>query len=577
MSRPWQVRTGPWDGGTVEARILRARGLDPAQECHHDPFLMLGMRRAVERIQSAIARQERILVFGDYDADGVTSSTLLKQGLKDLGARVTVRLPHRVEEGYGLQLAQMEEFIASRVDLLITADNGSTALAPLELAAARGLDVIVVDHHSCLENPPPCVALLNPRQAGCAYPFKSLAAVGVAWKLLEALGWKALDEGLDLVALGTVADLARLTGENRLLVRRGLALMQDSARPGIRALLSLPGVTREGIDARTLGWQLGPRINSAGRLAEADLAHRLLDMEHAEEARVLAERLDALNSQRRAVQDEAVKAAEGVLARASELPALLMFVGADWHLGVIGLIAGRLAQTQERPTLIMTRVLNNGLVKGSARSVPGLNITEAIARHGHLLENFGGHAEAAGLTVREEKLQALMEALGEDVEAQLEGRQAPPVLIDSAVEGRELDISLPQRLLALEPCGSGNPRPQLGLLKAKLVRIFEIGNGKHFKCWVESEQGRHEALWWSHARECAHLKVGDELDIAFEPRLNEWNGRIELQLMVNALRLSAPVLGMGAPAAWTQPDGAELQSLPGRSAEHVEIIIGPET
>lgn len=547
MSRAWQVRTGTWDEGSVERRILRARGLDPMLERTHDPALMLGMDLAVERIRKAIRDKERILVFGDYDADGVTSSTLLRQGLADLGARVGVRLPHRVEEGYGLQLSQMEEILASRVDLLITADNGSTAVAPLELAAAQGLDVIVVDHHSCLDTPPPCVALLNPRQPGCGYPFKSLAAVGVAWKLLEALGWRGLEDGLDLVALGTVADLARLTGENRFLVRRGLEQIQRAPRPGVRALLDLPGVTREGVDARTLGWQLGPRINCAGRLAEADLAYHLLDTEDLAQARPLAEKLNELNTQRRGVQDEAVKAAEQVLKGAKELPALLMFVGRDWHLGVIGLIAGRLSQTQERPVLVMSRVLGNGLVKGSARSVPGLNITEAIARQGHLLENFGGHAEAAGLTVREERLQAFMDALGEDVEDAMAGRARPALMLDSAVDGRELDLSLPQRLQALEPCGSGNPRPLLGLFNAHLVRRFDIGDGKHFKCWVEHDGCRLEAVWWSKGRQGARYQVGDTVDLAFEPRVNSWNGRNELQLVLEDMRPAAPFLRVDHP------------------------------
>ncbi len=538
MSRPWQVRTGPWDGGSVEERIMRARGLDPALECSHDPFLMLGMDNAVARIREAIRLQQRILVFGDYDADGVTSSTLLRQGLADLGARVSVRLPHRVEEGYGLQLAQMEEILHSGVDLLITADNGSTALAPLQLAASSGLDVIVVDHHSCLDTPPPCVALLNPHQPGCAYPFKSLAAVGVAWKLLEALGWPAIEEGLDLVALGTVADLARLTGENRFLVRRGLEQIQRAARPGIRALLELPGVTKDGVDARTLGWQLGPRINCAGRLAEADLAYHLLDTEDPARARDLAVRLDSLNTQRRGVQDEAVKAAERVLEGASELPAMLMFVGKDWHLGVIGLIAGRLSQSHERPVLVMSRVLDNGVVKGSARSVPGLNITQAIARHGHLLENFGGHAEAAGLSVREENLQAFMEALGDDVEEAMAQRPRPALILDSAVDGGELDVSLPGRLLALEPCGSGNPRPLLGLFGARVARCFDIGGGKHFKCWVEHGACRLEAVWWGKGKEGAAFQVGDEVDLAFEARLNSWKERTELQLVLEDLRMS---------------------------------------
>lgn len=547
MKRPWEVLGGPWEAGDVVERIARRRGLDPAQESHHDPFLMSGMDRAVARVRGAIAAGERILVFGDYDADGVTSAALLRQGLADLGAHVAVRLPHRVEEGYGLQAGQVEEILAAGHDLLITADNGSTAHGPLALAASRGLDVIVVDHHSCAAAPPPVHALLNPRQPGCPYPFKSLAAVGVAWKLLEALGWRGLEEGLDLVALGTVADLATLKGENRLFVRRGLERIRAGARPGVAALLELPGVaSREGVDARLLGWQLGPRINCAGRLAEADLAYRLLDTSDPAVAGALAGRLDLLNQERRRVQDEAVREAERALRDVDELPAILIFVGPDWHLGVIGLIAGRLCQLTDRPVLVMSRVLGKGLVKGSARSVPGVHITEAIARHADLLENFGGHAEAAGLTVREERLREFMDALGADLEERAPGLPRPTLAIDSAVAAEELELALPQRLQDLEPCGAGNPRPRLGLFGACVERFFDIGQGRHLKFWATSGGRRLEAVWWQRGDQAGQLRVGQELDLAFSPQLNTWNGRRELQLVLDDLRPATPLAPEGA-------------------------------
>lgn len=544
MTRQWQVLCagGGAAGAGVAARIAAERGLDPALEIHHDPFLMKGMRAAVARLRQAIERQERVLVFGDYDADGVTSSTLLKQGLADLGARVGVRLPHRVEEGYGLQTSQVEEFVAQRIDLLITADNGSSAHEPLALAAAAGLDVIVVDHHSPTAELPPAVAILNARQADCAYPFKSLAAVGVAWKLLEALGWRGLEEGLDLVALGTVADLATLRGENRLLVRRGLQRLRAGGRPGLEALLRLKGVTAQGeVDARVLGWQLGPRINCAGRLAEADLAYDLLSATDPREAARLAERLDLLNQERRRVQDEAVRQAEGALKGAGELPALLIFVGADWHLGVIGLIAGRLCQAYDRPALVMSRVLGGGLVKGSARSVPGLHITEAIARHRHLLENFGGHAEAAGLTVREEHLRALMDGLGADLEERAGELPAPVLRVDCAVAPAELNLSLIEDLKSLEPCGAGNPKPLLGLFGARIERLFTMSDGKHLKLWVSQGGRRFEAVWWGNGAQEAAWRYGQEVDLAFEPAVNAWNGRTELQLRLEDLRPAGPI------------------------------------
>jgi single-stranded-DNA-specific exonuclease len=401
-----------------------------------------------------------------------------------------------------------------------------------------------VDHHSPTRELPPAVAVLNPRQEGCAYPFKSLAAVGVAWKLLEALGWRGLEGGLDLVALGTVADMATLKGENRLLVRRGLEVIRAGGRPGLDALLALPGVTARGeVDARTLGWQLGPRINCAGRLAEADLAFHLLETEDRVEAARLAERLDLLNQERRRVQDEAVRQAEQALDGAGELPAILIFVGPDWHLGVIGLIAGRLSQAYERPVLVMSRVLGNGLVKGSARSVPGLHITEAIARQRDLLEDFGGHAEAAGLSVREEHLPAFMERLGQDLEERSGALPAPVLRIDSALDPAELELSLAAELQDLEPCGAGNPRPLLGLFGVRLERIFTLSQGKHLKLWLSAGGRRHEAVWWQHGGAEAELRYGQALDLAFEPRANSWNGRTELQLALEDLRPAAAGAG----------------------------------
>ncbi len=557
MRPRWQVQSGPWEPGGVAARILRRRGLDPQTERQHDPFLMLDMERAVERIQRAIRERERILVFGDYDADGVTSAALLRQGLADLGATVAVRLPHRVEEGYGLQIAQMREILDGPTDLLLTADNGTSALEPLELAAREGLDVIVVDHHSLTGPLPPVVALLNPHQPGCGYPFKALAAVGVAWKLLEALGWRGLERGLDLVALGTVADMAQLTGENRSLVTRGLEVIRSGGRPGLEALLALPGVRppQGGVDARTLAWQLGPRINCAGRLAGAELAFRLLDGSDRREAEALATQLDALNQERRRVQDEAVAQAEHALKDAGELPAILIFVGADWHLGVIGLIAGRLCQSWERPVLVLSRVLGNGLVKGSARSVPGLNITLAIARQRDLLVDFGGHAEAAGLTLREEHLHEFMARLGEDLEERAPNLPVPELCVDSAVAISELTLSLPAELEVLEPCGTGNPRPRLGLFGAKVERVFQMSQGKHLKLWLQAEGQRAEAVWWKHGLQAERIRYGQEVDVVFELGLNHWNGRTELQLVLEDLRPAEALPGAARP---TPPAGADF-------------------
>jgi len=537
VSRPWQVLSGPWAGGGVAERIRRVRGLDPAAECLHDPFLMKDMERAVERLRRALRDGERILVFGDYDADGVTSSALLAQGLRAMGGKVSVRLPHRLEEGYGLQPAQMRQILAGPTDLLITADNGTSAAGALALAADDGLDVIVVDHHSPTEERPPAFALLNPHQVDCPYPCKHLAAVGVAFKLLQALDWPDLDQVLDLAALGTVADVARLTGENRHLVIRGLERINSRPRPGLAALLELPDVRApEGVDARALGWQLGPRINGAGRLDRAEWALELLLAASLDEARPLARRLDSLNQERRRLQDEALAPVEKSLKGQRELPALLAFTGARWHLGVIGLVAGKLSQRWERPSLVLTRVLADGRVKGSARSVPGLDITAAITRHSSFLEEFGGHAEAAGLTVREEQLPAFLDALQEDVEALFAQLPAQPLKVDSAVDPAELGLPLVAALASLEPCGAGNPRPRLGLFGVEVERVFRMSAGKHLKLWLQAGGQRLEAVWWGHGDEEALVAYGSRLDAAFELGVNSWNGRTELQLLLEDLR-----------------------------------------
>lgn len=522
---------------SLPERLARSRGLDdPAGERSHDPFLLLDMDRAVERIRRAIDRKERILVYGDYDADGVTGTAVLLLGLKALGARVGHRLPHRLRDGYGLQTRAVEEAKAAGVDLLVTVDNGTSALEPLRRAAELGLDAIVVDHHVCTGERPPVHALVNPRQPGCGYPFKPLAAVGLAWKLLQALGWKKADECLDLAALGTVADLASLTGENRWLVKRGLERMNGRARPGIEAMKRLKGVVRGPVDARSLGWQMGPRINCAGRLGEADWALELLLSDHPEHAWQQAMRLDRLNGQRRQVQQQAVEDAERALKGAGALPPLVLVTGRDWHLGVVGLIAGKLCNDLDRPVVALTRSLGGGVLKGSARSVPGYHVTEAIARQAEHLVEFGGHAEAAGLTLREDRLEAFSAALLADAAAARLDERVADLRLDGIARPEELELPLVDGLAALEPFGVDNPSPLLGLLDAPVQRIFELSGGKHLKFWLGAGDERREAVWWNAGTPPDWLRYGARVDAAFEVERNLWNGTASLQLNLRALR-----------------------------------------
>jgi single-stranded-DNA-specific exonuclease len=539
MSRlRWRLPEAPGDGLSLSQSLMRRRGLgDASRETSHDPFQLAGMDRAVERLRRAIRARERILIFGDYDADGVTGTALLLHALRDLGARASARLPHRRRDGFGLRARHVDEAHAAGTTLLIAVDNGTAAFGALQRAADLGLETLVLDHHQLTGERPPALALLNPGLPGSGYPFPSLAAVGVVHKLLEALRWRRVEEGLDLVAVGTVADMAPLVGENRWLVQRGLERLNRAPRPGLAALLRLPGVRRgAAVDARCLGWQIGPRINSAGRLADPGEALELLLAGSEEQARPLAQRLDELNAGRRRLQQEAVLSARQALDEAGDLPPLVVVTGRDWHEGVVGLIAGTLAEDLDRPVVALTRAGEAGLLKGSARSVPGFDITAAIAAQGSLLTEFGGHAEAAGLTLPEENLPALTEGLRTAAARARLGERVVELQIDALARLEDLDLGLVDSLAALEPYGSGNPQPLLGLLDAPLQRIFELSGGKHLKLWFGSGPDRVEAVWWNAGVPPAWLAYGRRLDLAFEPERNIWNGRASLQLNLRALR-----------------------------------------
>ncbi len=521
----------------VVARLRRLRGLDDgAPETLHDPFLMRGMDRAVQRLRSALECRERITVFGDYDADGVTGTALMIDWLRSRRARASYLLPHRIRDGYGLQAAHVERVIQKGTDLLVTVDNGISAQEALGAAARAGLDVIVVDHHHQTGELPPAVAVLNPKRHDCEYPFKELAAVGVAYKLLQALDGKPGEDALDLVALGTVADLVPLRGENRVLVRGGLVRLNNGARPGIMALKEVCRGQRGPVSSRTIGWQFGPRINCAGRLAEADLALELLLASELGRAREIAGRLDQLNSMRQEIQRNAIRQTEHALKEAAELHRIIIVIGEDWHLGVVGLIAGKIAGDYNRPAMALTRVLGDGLLKGSARSVPGFNITSAIAEFQHLLVEFGGHSEAAGLSIREEHLQDFVNGITALANRRIEEDPVVELRIDTEVDAGEIDFELLHGLEELAPFGSGNPRPVFILRDCRLVRKFSMSQGRHLKLWIENGNVPLEAVWWDGGGEGRGLQYGDRLDLAFELQLNHWNGKDMIQLVLQDLR-----------------------------------------
>jgi single-stranded-DNA-specific exonuclease len=557
----WQIAS-PFSTTPVLDRLRALRGLDgTVPEQIHDPFLMLDMDRAVERIQRALKDRERIVVFGDYDADGVTSTALLSSWLRSVHARVSTILPHRVEDGYGLKAAMIDRVLEARAQLLITVDNGTSANEALTRAAAEGIDTIVVDHHAQTGDLPPAVAILNPNRRECSYPFKGLAAVGVAFKLLQAMDAAERVSYLDLVALGTVADMAPLKGENRLLVRRGLRVLNESPRPGIRALMSLARMDERRIDGRAISWQLGPRINCAGRMESADLALEVLLAPDESLARRLAQRLETVNQQRQEIQREAIQSTEKALEQAGRLDRAIIMVGDNWHLGVIGLVSGRITSEYNRPSIAFTRVLGEGIVKGSARSVNGFDITAAIGEFRHLLEEYGGHKEAAGLTLREENLQPFINGFTALANRCITEEPERELAIDCEVRPGDLDLGLVAALEELAPFGMGNPVPVFMMARCTVTRRFVFGQGKHLKLWVEGPgepagdgaPTRFEVICWNGGKREQEFRYGEAYDLAFELGSNHWNGEQQLQLV---LQDSRPACAGGPAADTDSADGS---------------------
>jgi single-stranded-DNA-specific exonuclease len=507
------------------------------------------MNQAVDRIRRAIRKGEPIAVYGDFDADGVTATALLAITLQALGARVHPYIPHRVEEGYGLNIPAIEELADAGARLLVTVDCGVRFPREIAHARRRGMDVIVTDHHlvgrrHCLRLAG-AVAVVNPHQEECPYPYKGLAGVGLAYKLAQALlranrqvplpGSVPLEEEelLDLVALGTVADLAPLTGENRYLVSRGLEQMNQAPRVGVEALIRQSGLRPGQVDTWHIGFALGPRLNAAGRVAHAERAYRLLTTDSPQEAECLARELDELNQERQRLTKEMQERARAVVLEQEADRPLLFVAGPEFPAGVVGLVASRLVDEFYRPAVIVER--REEISKGSARSIPEFHITRALDACADLLIRHGGHRVAAGFAVPTGHLEELKRRLLEIAAQELEGRELMPALqIDAEVALREVNGALWKALQTLRPFGEGNPEPLLLSRKVRVERQRLVGDGTHLKLTL-SDRG----VWWDgiafRQGEWAG-RLPEWVDVVYHLRENEWNGEVRLQLEIRDLR-----------------------------------------
>lgn len=567
MTRPWIVSAADHDRARAWARalsicpvtafVLLARGTASVGEAQrwlsgearpgHDPFLLPDMEVAVDRLHAAIRASERICFYGDYDVDGVTATSLYWKVFSARGARASVYIPHRVEEGYGLNDRAIVRLREAGVTLLVTSDCGTTSHREIELANRLGMDVIVTDHHQLDGESPPALAALNPHRVDSRYPFAGLCSGGLAYKVAQAYQVKygeegeGLDDLLDLVALATVADVVPLQDENRWFVREGLRRIAEGRRCGLRALKAQAGVDGP-CTTQTVAFKLAPRINAAGRLAHARSAVRLLTTAVEEEAVQLAQELDALNKQRQGMEEAARGEAVAKLER-DDAPAGVVVHDRAWHLGVVGIVAARLVERFHRPAVVLS-VNEEGLAKGSARTIPGLDLYDALSSCRDLLLGFGGHPSAAGVTLREENIPRFQQRFAEAVERRLGVEPGKPGLhVDAEVELRDVTRQLVGELDRLQPFGMGNPEPTLAVRNLSVLETRVVGE-KHLRLTVRQKDSapfvgigfRMGAL----ARQAG--SAGSRVDLAFMPELDRWNGLDRVQLRIRDLRSSESAL-----------------------------------
>lgn len=539
------------------ARILAARGmqdgaaakayLTPTLAQTHDPFAMRGIAEAVERIAAALAAREPIWIYGDYDVDGVTATAILHLTLTRLGAQPDYYIPHRMSEGYGLNDDALRQIAAEGARLVVTVDCGITAVAQAELAAELGLDLVITDHHQPGPELPRAAAVVNPNQPECAYPFKGLAGAGVAFKLAHALLKRLQPEAedaraflktlLDLVALGTVADIVPLEGENRALVHHGLAALRATRRPGLAQLFERASLTREKLNCGTIGFALGPRINAAGRTEHAFYGAELLLTESSQRAAELAEQLEQFNLNRRRIEqeivDEALRIAEGYAG-----DHVIVVEQQGWHHGVLGIVASRLLARFYRPVLVLC--VEGETAKGSARSIPGFDLHAAlVACEGHLVR-YGGHTMAAGLELAVKGIEAFRRAINAyAAEAMNETLLQPVLTIDTVAEERDLTPETVKSLDRLAPFGQANPKPVVMLKGCTLLERPRVLKEKHLKLNLCTQGGKSiAALYWNAAEQAGEIEalVGKPIDVAGALTVNVWNGRESVEMEVKNLR-----------------------------------------
>lgn len=533
----------------ITAAVLASRGFDTAAQAKaflsasaplSDPFELYDMERAVSRVQQALARREHICVFGDYDVDGITATCLLTEFLRTQGGRVTSYIPARLEEGYGLNALAIRALASQGVELIITVDCGITANDEAALCKELGIDLVITDHHECKAQLPEAIAIVDPHRREQGGTHGDLAGVGVAFKLAAALSGDQtalLAQYCDLLCLGTVADVMPLVGENRAMVARGLAALENPKRVGLAALMAECGVTGQNISAGTIGYTLAPRINAAGRMGEVNIATELFLTKSPDRAIELAQQLCRLNRRRQEIESGIYQEAVNMLSRQSA-PQAIVLADESWHQGVVGIVASRLAEEYSCPVFLIC--LDGEKGKASSRSYGGFNLFHALEELSPLLESYGGHELAAGFTIRRGQIGKFRKEISR--------RAGEFFRSDVSSTALNIDCELPPELLTLknvdgleelEPCGAMCPRPVFCMSGLTVSELTEVGGGKHLRLRLTRGRSSFQAIFFSATAQRAAIGLGDQVEIAFTPQVNTFRGVRSVQLNLVDIRPAA--------------------------------------
>lgn len=509
----------------------------------HNPFMLDGMEEAVERIISAISKKEKIVIYGDYDVDGITSTATVYKFLKSQGADVSYYIPDRFSEGYGINVLAVNKMARDGAKLMITVDCGITAVGEVEFAKTQGLDVIITDHHTCREELPKATSVINPKRQDSSYPFSGLAGVGVAFKLVLALAIKlgmntkdVFMEYVDMVALGTIADVVPLVDENRVITDKGINSIENTKNKGIRALMELAGAGGKCIDANSVAFFASPRLNAAGRLSSASLSVELLICEDDERAREIACQLDKLNQERKDIEQKIFEEAYEKAEAMGDDKLVYVISGENWNHGVIGIVASRLAELFYRPCILIS--VEEGKGKGSGRSVPEMNLFDALSSCEDLLTAFGGHSQAAGLSIPEENLEEFSKKINEFAKKNIDIQAlVPKLLIDCNLSGANVTMQAAKMIESLAPFGEGNELPVFSMQGLKVIASQTMGAQKnHLRLRLSDGINVFNAVGFGMGEMVDKLPLGTVVSIAFNMNINVYQGSENLQLMLKDIK-----------------------------------------